>query len=257
MDSDYDSDSSYWCYTSRGYLRTAPSKPEINDDDSFSENGNPDHFNPHPSPSETNPHEPDYNNPNPNSTLSKLDDNEYQDPTLPEPNHHNEKRESESEYNVDKGYEPERLEYEDNGEYMHGGMDWDNEYEPEGLEYNNSEVCTHGELQYEHRELEDEEFGLHKHEVRGHRTQGDQHKPHQLMYELESGNDRTHEPRELKYETQGLNQLRYKANELTYQTDGICELAHPIPPPTTPNISHPHSHTLTPSHPHPPINKVT
>jgi hypothetical protein len=113
MDSNYDSDASYWCHTSRGYPCTAPSKPEDDDNDdnpsSFSENGSPNHCNPNPTPSE-------------------LDDDDYQGPTPPESNHHN-KWESKSE--VNKGYEPEGLNCKDDDdevqtddeEHTHGGMD--------------------------------------------------------------------------------------------------------------------------------------
>jgi hypothetical protein len=51
-------------------LTLSEPEPNDSDDDSFSENGNPDHSDPHHSPSETDPYEPNYSNPDPTPSES-------------------------------------------------------------------------------------------------------------------------------------------------------------------------------------------
>src|SRR6202451_4593298 len=115
-------------------------------------------------------------------------------PIPQEPNHHIEERESKSE--VDEGYEPEGLEYEDDEDegYQHGEFNEEEEeiltpghhgnkdgdevstgniethepgelerrtkeegYEPQELEHDNGETPIHGEPQHEHGGLEGDE----------------------------------------------------------------------------------------------------
>jgi hypothetical protein len=114
-------------------------------------------------------------------------------PTPPEPNHHIEEREPKLE--VDEGYEPEGVEYED---------DEDERYEPE----------------YEGDEEELEELRPENEEDEVLETNGEV-----IRYEhgqLESGNDETPELRELEYETQEPHQLRRK-----YGIDEVQELGEP------------------------------
>jgi len=189
-----------------------------------------------------------------------LDNDGYQGPTTPpESNHHN-KWESESE--VNEGYEPEgldceedddevqtddeddeRVEYEDDEEHTHGGMDyetWHNEFEPEGLEFDNGEVDTHREPRYEHGELEDEELGLHEHELES--RNGGMHELRELEYEevyepgrLEYERDEAHKHGELAYEPNYNAQADYATHEPrgfehdNGETDGYT---HPLPTPT-------------------------
>jgi len=126
-------------------------------------------------------------------------------------------------------YEPEGFGNKGNKAHEHGE-----------LEHDSSEVCKHGELQYEHGELEDEELGLHEHELES--GNGGMHELRELEYEevyepgrLEYERDEAHEHGELAYESNYNAEADYATHKPrgfehdNGETDGYTR---PLPTPT-------------------------
>jgi len=145
MDSDYDSDDSYWCRTSRGYPRTAASRLDDDNDDSFSQNGESDRCD---SPSEPDHHDTEHNNTGceNDGTNAKWegdgdgdgDGDEYEPEGL--------------RYANNEGCEGRVLNYEGDGEYKHGEPDYkveEDRYHLRGLKCRYKELYECGEWPHE------------------------------------------------------------------------------------------------------------